>query len=306
MPVPGLSGIHEIGSGGPRLGDLTVWPRYRILDIPGFRGLPDLEDARDLPAGRNREIPRKALRRGKAFTYQGRVEGRNQDELDQALDDLVAACAPTDEQMFSVIPKLTSQGSFTFTGRITALDPPESPPEAEALGRPTYGFERAFSLGIRMSDPRFVGPTQPVVQTAGITNVGGTPLPWVLPVSITAPGSASGAASVSYTGTAPGDPVFNLYGPSTNPGMRSDTVDKELRFTLSLTSDDFLAVDFRDRSVLLNGTEDVSHLIDRIRSNWWDGDVGGLVNGTNSLVYVGDSLQDPAHANVVYANYFWS
>lgn len=306
MPVPGLTGIHELGPGGPRLGDLTLWPRYRVVDIPGFRGLGDLEDQRDLPAGRNREIPRKAVRRGKTFTYQGVVEARNQDELNQAVDTLVAACAPTDELLISITPKRVAEGSFTFMGQPTALDPPESLPDVTALGRPTYGYERTFALGIRMSDPRFIGPTQPVVQTAGITNIGGTPLPWVLPIPIAAPGSSSGAATVTYAGTAPGDPVFNLYGPSTNPGIRSDTVNKELRWTLSLTVNDFLVVDFRDRSVLLNGTEDVSYLIDRGRSNWWDGDVGGLVAGTNSLVYVGDSLQDPAHANIVYAYYFWS
>lgn len=306
MPVPGLSGMHEIGPGGPKLGDLTTWPRYRLVDIPGYRSLGDLEDARDLPAGRNREIPRKSLRRGKAFTYQGIIEGRNQDELNQGVDELVAACAPTDELLISVTPKLTGEGSFTFTGRVTSIDPPESPPEAAALGRPTYGFERRFALGVRMSDPRFIGPTQPVIQTAGITSLGGTPLPWILPVPIAAPGSSSGSATINYAGTAPADPVVTLSGPSTNPGIHSDTVNRELRFALSLTAADFLVLDFRDRSVLLNGIEDVHHLMDRSRSTWWDGDVGGLVTGNNGLRYVADMLQDPATATIVYSYYFWS
>lgn len=324
MPVPGMSGVHEIATSGVRLGDLTVWPRYRLTGLPGFKSLGDLEDARDLPAGRGREIPRQALRRGKAFTYQGVIEARSQPELDAGIDALVAACVPTDEQRFAVTSKLpalprdpTLPVSDTnpavtvpatwFMGRVTALDPPEQHPDPVALRSDTYGYERTFALGVRMSVARFYAETPSIVQTAGITNIGGTPLPWTLPVTIEAPGAASGAATLTVGGTAPADPIVDLYGPSTNPGVRSDTLDREVRFTLSLADGQFLRIDFRDRSALLDGTEDVGYLLDYELTDWWDGDTPGLLAASvNSLRYVADSLADPAIAIITFNDAYWS
>lgn len=305
MPVPGMAGTHELGPGGPILNQ-TIIPRYRLTAIPGFRSLGTLEDARDLPAGRSREIPRKALRRGKAFTYQGVVEAQNQDDLDSMVDQLVAACAPTDEQLVSISPRLTGGGFYTYYGRITAIDIPEQHPDPSSLGRPTRGFERTFAIGVQMSDPRFLGQPQFPVSTSGLTSVGGTPLPWVLPVTLLAPGSSSGTAVISYVGTAPGDFTATFTGPATNPGLRSDTLGKELRFRIALGTDDILRVDFNTRSVLLNDVDDAGGLIDRERSDWWDGDTAGLVPGNNVLRYVGDTLQDPAHASILYAYKYWS
>lgn len=323
MPVPGLSGIHTVND--VALNDLTIWPRYRLTGIPGFKSLGDLEDARDLPAGRSREIPRAALRRGKAFTYQGIIEARSQPELDAGIDALMVACVPTEEQRFaitSLLPALPADPTLPVSGdnplvtvpatwfmaRITALDPPEQQPDATTLHGETYGYQRSFALGVRMSDARFFAEQAATpVLTAGITSVGGTPLPWTLPVTIAAPGSASGAASLAVGGNAPADPVIDLNGPSTNGGIYSDTLGVQIRYRLTLATGQFLRIDFRDRSALLNGTEDVGYLIDRDLTNWWDGDTPGLLPGVvNSLRYVADTLEDPAFASITYNNAYWS
>lgn len=307
MPVPGLSGIHTIG-GVLALGDLSVWPRYRLIEIPGFKSLGDLEDNRDLPAGRGREIPRRALRRGKAHTYQGVIEARTQIELDVGIDAMFSACAGTGEALIGVVSKLTGgPAPFNYHARITALDIPESQPEPSSINAVTYGHQRSFSLGVRMSDSRFFSTTPVVLSSAGITSSSGTPLPWVLPVVIAAPASFSGELSVPYAGTAPADPVFDLYGPATNPGMQSITLGTEIRFTITVASGNFIRVDFRDRSAKLGGTEDINNLIDRTRTNWWDGDTHGLTPGiVNSLRYVADSLANPAVANLTYYDAYWS
>jgi hypothetical protein len=306
MPVPGLSGIHTIGT--VALGDLSVWPRYRLLEIPGFKALNELEDNRDLPAGRSREIPRKALRRGKPFTYQGIIEARTQVELDAGIDALFSACVGTSEALITVSSRLTGgPAPFNYHGRVTALDIPESQPEASALNSVTYGHQRSFALGIRMSDARFFSITPVVLASAGITSASGTPLPWTLPVVIAAPLAFSGEISVPYIGTAPADPIFNLYGPAVNPGMQNITLGTEIRFNITLVDGQYINVDFRDRSAKLGGTEDIGRLIDRNRTNWWDGDTHGLTPGTvNSLRYVADSLSNPAIAGLTYYDAYWS
>jgi hypothetical protein len=324
MPVPGMSGVHEIGTSGVRLGDLTVWPHYELTGIPGFKSLGELEDARDLPVGRGREIPRTALRRGKPFTYAGVIRARSQPELDRGIDALVVACIPTEEQRIAVTSKLPAlpadptqpvsgmNPAITvpatwFMARITALDPPEQHPDPGTLRSDTHGYERSFALGVRMSDARFFAETSSVVTTTGISSLGGTALPWTLPVALDAPGVASGAAAITVGGNAPADPIVDLAGPSTNPGIRSDTLGREVRLHLSLAAGQFLRIDFRDRSVLLNGTEDIGSLLDRDLTDWWDGDTPGLVpNSVNSLRYVADSLTDPAVATITYNNSYWS
>lgn len=318
MPVPGLAGIHQVGA--VRLNDLSLWPRYRLLSIPGFKGLPDTEDARDLPAGQSREIPRRTQRRGKTFTYQGTIEARSQPELDAGIDALIAACVSTDELRFDVTPILPPLPADPYTvgplvtvpptyfrARVLALDPNEAHPDGPVGQLATRGYERPFALGVRMSDARFIEAASQTFASSGLASATGSVLPWVLPVAIVAPGFASGSLSVPVGGSAPADPVVTLTGPATNPGIRSDTLNLELRMFMALDAGAFLTIDFEARTILLGGTEDVSYLIDRARTNWWDGDAPGLREAvTNALRYVADSLTDPAAATITFNNAYWS
>jgi hypothetical protein len=308
MGVPGLNGIHTWND-GVALNDLSVWPRYRLLRIPGLHTRPEMEDTRDQPAGRLGEIARRAILRGKNLVYEGVLEARNQDELEQARDALLAAFTTTTEGRMS-ITRADGSDPFFYTARCTALDPPEELPDAAALHRSTYGYERAFTLGLRLSDPRFYSdPAKGPLQTGAVVPQAGTPLPWRLPVALIAPGAASGVVVVTNAGTAPADPVVEMHGPALTPAIVNDRLGLQVRLALSLAAGQFVRVDFRDRSLLLGGSEDVGALLDRDATTWWDdADLSqmGLQPGDNPLRYSADGLQDPAFATVTFNDAWWS
>lgn len=307
MSVPGLNGVHT-WNGDVALND-TVWPHVRLSRIPGLHALPELEDQRDNPVGMMGELPRRSLSRGKTVVYEGTLEARSQAELDDFRSSLMQAFMVRDSRMV-IAPKSGAGVNYFFDARVTALDIPEEYPDVSTLRSQTLGFQRAFTLGLRLSDPRFYEiAVQGPFQTAVVVAQGGLALPWVFPVAIPDPGSASGAVNIVNGGTAPTPPLVEMWGPALNPGLVSDTVNEGLRLALSLAAGQFVQVDFRNRTLLLNGNEDVSGQIDRDRSTWWDQDTvdnpAGLIVGAQSLRYVADNLNDPAFARVSFNNAVW-
>lgn len=81
--VPGLEARHRVvGPGGEViLNDPTVWPRYKLAEIPGLRSSADADDQRDVLRGRRGEIQRPSVRRGKTVVYRGKILGRNLTEV---------------------------------------------------------------------------------------------------------------------------------------------------------------------------------------------------------------------------------
>lgn len=304
MSVPGVEGRHAWNS-ELTLNDRAVWPRYKLKRITGLHSLPDAEDNREPATGRLGEVVRRALRRGKTLTYEGTVEGRTLAQLRQGEDALLGAFAELDEGQMIVSPHPAYGGpSFFYRARALACDIPDeqqAPPK-----RSTLGFERPFALSLRLADPRFYEtqqqgpiPTGPIVQGAGLS------LPWILPVII--PGSAaSGTVVVTNTGTAPTDPIIDLYGPVTNPRVMNDTLGRELRFKgLTLAEGSFIRVDFKQRTIKLEGTSDFRSKFDRQLSTWWDEGVPGLRRGDNAVRYRGDSISDPARAEITFHHARW-
>jgi hypothetical protein len=111
-------------------------------------------------------------------------------------------------------------------------------------------------------------------------------------------GTPVGTTAVDTVGNAECPPVIQLWGPVTNPRIQNITDgNKELRFNVTLTTEQYLEVDFRERTVFLNGDPNRNRYqqLDFTTSEWWT-----LLPGTNFVRYTADTFASPARAVVRY------
>jgi len=111
-------------------------------------------------------------------------------------------------------------------------------------------------------------------------------------------GTPVGTTAVETVGNADCPPIIRLFGPVTNPRIQNITDgNRELRFNVTLTTEQFLEIDFRERTVFLNGDPNRNRYqqLDFTTSEWWT-----LLPGTNFVRYTADTFAAPARAVVSY------
>lgn len=304
--LPGIEARHTWVSGrgvefsfaGVDPGSRAEWPNYRLQKIDGRHAKADSEDKRDQATGRIGEIVRRSLKRGKTEAWTGLVRGRTAPELRRGVAVLQAAFAEEDEGTMTIFAPASYPGlpDFTFTARVVSC----SAPDEQTFGPDrleTGGWERSFTLGLRLSDPRYYSTVEQTVQTTGFVSDGGVWLPVSVPFDVPGPAAPMGGMVASNGGTAPAEPVFEIHGPVPDPWLVNDTIDASLYFKLgSLTvgQGQVLTVDFRDRTLALDGQPVSRDRIDWSLSNWWDAGVPGLVPGDNQIRFGGFPVADPA------------
>lgn len=155
----GLEGRHQ-WDGGVILnrrvddaGDLLL-PRYKLARIGGLSSLGDSEDVRELPVGREGEVPRRSLRRGKTVTYEGVTQARSLDDLRQAEADLRSAFYDQRAEKLMVVTPHPDYASGSRFYRARALAA-EINDEQGAPVNVSLGYERSFIVSVRLSDPRY-------------------------------------------------------------------------------------------------------------------------------------------------------
>lgn len=257
--IPGREATHT-WDGALVLNDrLTgaAWPRYKVDQIGGLRGLADFTPDAEAAQGKLGEIPRTAQRAGRTITYEGRIIARDVAELRAGQATLLAAFQGTSERRMTIAtqPGYTPAATRYFDARAVSADAPEE------LVRPVQSL---FMVALRLSDPRLYDPTE-VVQ------------------AFDTPGSGYIEATVVNDGNAIStDPVIEITGPVDDPVLVNVTISRTLVLVGSLAVDDALVVDFAERTVTLNGAN-ARDMLDLGASAWWDADAPGLVPGTNVL-----------------------
>lgn len=121
------------------------------------------------------------------------------------------------------------------------------------------------------------------------------------------PASPTGRTNVFTVGNARCFPVMRLFGPCTNPTIDNlqdvdeSGVPKKLRFIIALSAGQFLEVDTRERTVLLNGNVNQPRYdtLDFATSSW-----GTLATGNNFVKYEPDSFSGNARAVMLYRSPF--
>lgn len=305
-PLPGIEARHSwqpasgpaFPLGGVDPSARATWPNYRVSKIDGRHAKPDSDDKRDLRTGGIGEVARRTLLRGKTEAWQGVVRGRTLLELRQGVGALQAALAENEEGTMTILAPASYVGmpDFTYTARVIQC----SAPDEQTFGpdrRETGGWERAFTLGLRLSDPRYYETTLRTAQSSPLLSSQGVSLPVSVPFAIPGPAVPPGSLVASNGGTAPADPTLDLYGPWADPGVVNDTVGAALIFkegSLTINDGQVLSLDFRTRQITLGGQPVSRDRIDWDLSNWWDAGVPGLAPGDNRLRMVGGGASDPA------------
>lgn len=113
----------------------------------------------------------------------------------------------------------------------------------------------------------------------------------------------SGRTNVNTVGNAQCYPVMQLWGPCVNPRIdnqqdpNSSGVPKQLGFNITLSASQYLEVDTRERTVLLNGNANAPryNTLDFATSEWWS-----LAPGDNFVKYFPDSFGTGARAVMLY------
>lgn len=196
-------------------------------------------------------------------------------DLRGCLDDLFAAWAPSDDDLAFVGQRLGSKRRRY--GR---------PRRAELVDDATT-FEHSALVAVMFEalDPFVYSDTEnTAASTVPVLGAGLTP-PLTPPLTIGA--SSGGALTAANAGTVDAPWTGRLDGPLTNPIIthveQARTLDLDANGGLELGASDFLLIDSRDRSLLLNGSADRRINLD-LGSVWFD-----LDPGTNTILFNADS-----------------
>jgi hypothetical protein len=286
--IVGVEGIHEWET-GLVLNDRAAMPHYRIEKIGGLRSAPDFSPTADPALGRTGEVPRLADRLGKTITYEGLIVATKLNDLEAANAALVAAFSGTTERKMTAGPHPGYAGPALQTREFYArpLDAGGDESQDATPWRKSRGFERPFSLSLRLSDPRFYNPvaddvTATVVSAVDVSDALG--LPFVPGSDLSPPSGDQISLTVHNDGTVDTDPIIRINGPCSNPSVTNRTTGKFLRFrNITVDSGDAIHLDFHERrATKANDDNNIRHKIDPA-STWWDRGVVGLQPGANTV-----------------------
>lgn len=298
--VPGLEARHTIDD-VLTLGDLTVWPRFRIRDIEGLRASPDGEILADPSTGRVGEQRRKRDLRGKTLPYALTLEARNLTELraGQALAAKVFAEDAEVRVTISQHPNLPDRvPDVVYWASVGAIDTGTEKPKDRRRPQ-TGGYEQDFVASLRMHDPRFYSVEQVSGETAAFVDPVGFTLPASLPFRIPAPDTTAGFLELDNVGAVDTDPIIDIWGPISSPVLENLTTGGRLVFAgLSLGANEFVRVDFFRRTVRRQDEADYRRFVNRAASTWWDSHVQKIAPGPNTFRLTAASVANPARAEI--------
>lgn len=301
--IPGVEGIHT-WQNGLVLNDRSDGPPfYRVRRVNGLASSGDFDPEVDPAFGRPGEVPRIGDRGGRTLSYEGEVVASDLVEMRQMIGDLVAAFSVVDEQRMDVVKHPDYPGDLE--PRFFHARPVEVSIDDEQATNPwrvSRGYERAYTITLRLSDPRVYAPGEEDIEASGIGVVEGTHTPVTPPFTLVGPSNNGITLDVENEGNAPTDAEFYLYGPCRNPvlSLVGAEPDRFLRFR-DLVIDDtgHVKIDFRRRRAVRGNGDNVRHTLDPA-STWWDRNVTCLDPGSSTVRYRAYDLEAPAKLRVVY------
>jgi hypothetical protein len=107
---------------------------------------------------------------------------------------------------------------------------------------------------------------------------------------------SGGVVQITNAGTFTTRPRARIDGPVSNPFLENQTAGQTITFAITLASDEYLEIDFDDRTVLLNGTASRYYTKS---GDWWE-----LAPGANDVRF-GATGTDPAASATIYWRDAW-
>lgn len=237
---------------------------------------------------RNRDVPRMStdgvqggidLLGSKTLTGKMLIVGTSAADLRARLDAVQTAWLPSSDNLPLVVMLLGEKRRRYGRPRRFEVEP------KLATYFSTQGIYAAVVLfQFDALDPFVYSDTEHSV-AIGLSVPGGFTAPFTAPFTLTA--GSGGVGSVVNAGTVPAPWTGRLDGPLTNPAIihqgQSRTLDFDVNGGLTLGASEFLLLDSRARSALLNGTADRRNTLD-LGSRWFD-----LDPGSNAIALAADS-----------------
>lgn len=279
------------------------WPHYHVRRIPGLNRGGDFDAQADSATQRTGEVPREGERAGKTMSYEGTIKARSMLSLRQAISNFEAVFYDTGEGTFAHNPHPDYPGSDlptrTFHARV--LEAAVEDEQAADPHRETFGYERGFTLSVRLSDPRYYHPDETEDSSSTLIEVGGTSPPITPGDALEPPDTEGIEVATTNAGTAPVDAVLLIEGPMRNPIVSNETTGHFLRFRdLILNAGEFVEIDFHARTCRRPGVgANVRHKLDPT-STWWDRGVSCLRPGLNTLRVRAYSISSGAEMTATY------
>lgn len=133
-------------------------------------------------------------------------------------------------------------------------------------------------------------------------NVAGRTYNLTFPRTYPAGQAPVGGTILLNQGTLETYPVVRLYGPFTDAVIRNSTLDKMIKLeAVALAAGNFVEIDFRNRTVLLNGDINGSYYqyVNWLQSEWWELQMGqnlitfvptGYTSATKAIIYFRDNF----------------
>jgi len=275
MP-PGANNEYSVYMYGSHQFATDAW--IKIDRITGLHGLGDGDDFREPLQGGTGEVVYPGAQRGKTVVYEGRVVGTDLPKMRQLATELRRAAAETRERVtgsVTIVDPAAPTVGFATGVRCIAFDEDDE----QALGptaRPSP-WQRPFSLGLRMHDPRFIWYPQEASEdnddgdTVVLSNDGNAPVNALYFDVIASSGSFNGQIIVE-----------NL------------TLGVQLQFDdILLASGNLLRIDFTQRAATqpqniadppeYTPNDDMMPYLNVDQSEWWAAMEWGLGPGNNSV-----------------------
>lgn len=252
--------------------------RWRVTNIEGWSQAPDMRRDRQPRPGVPGDFATFGVRAGRDITVEG---------LTTCPDPGTAAVLA---RTFNGVSQFGTFSVIDAGGELTAQC------EVDAGPAPVWLNDRIFSwsLALHAADPTRYGretfTSLPLPQV-----VAGSGWPWPVAYPIDWGDSSGGGSStvLPNDGTATYWPRARISGPVTNPTLTMDT-GEWVRFNLTLASDQWLDVDFRNRRVLLNGAASRRQLVTTSYGSTWL----GVPPGGARLSWAADNTNDTARLSV--------
>lgn len=258
-------------------------------EITGWDDLPGIDSGNTPRSNSHGAWVGKKLANQRIITWSGRFSPSDLSLWDKSLRDLRSAfTVPMDTEELPIVIRSIGEKKMCFGSVVK-----RSIPMNRAYGY--YGAE--VSIQFECSDPRRYSLNE---------NAWTLELPPVVAVGLSYPLSYPlnyGTEVTSSVGTLfnDGDVVtpatMTFYGPATNPALTNKTAGTRLEFDIILTAEDFLEVDTRTGTVLLNGVADRLYTRSATSSPLLS---FGLLPGENEMQITASSWDTPASVAIAW------
>jgi hypothetical protein len=262
--------MAELTEGQIELGGVLLVEPFLIQRVEGLARRPEIRRAEMTRTNTDGLVAGQRLLGGRTILIEMGVVGWDRDDINDAL--MALANLGVDE-----IPlrcRLAGvAGGNTVKAMVTVRN------DDIPLGELYLSHALDAALELRALDPRLYSDTLTTVTLLSTTVTGGKSFPWTFPFTFGGSGNA-GNANLVNLGNYNAPLTVEIHGPISQPRLRNETTGKEIFYNDTLAAGEWLEIDTKAHTVLLNGVANRYYRLGA--TQWWD-----LAPGINQVRFFG-------------------